>query len=153
MNQLDIQVATIASELPGRRQFQCWVDTALGVGAKDTEIVIRIVDEMESAQLNQQYRHKSGATNILSFPFESPPQMDLDLLGDLIVCAPVVAREAEQQRKKLHDHWAHIIVHGVLHLLGYDHIDDADAERMESLEIHILQQLNIPDPYLEKSKP
>ncbi len=153
MNRLDIQLATDAEGLPDRRQLQQWVDAALGENDTDNEIVIRIVDEAESAELNQQYRRKSGSTNILSFPFEAPPGLDLDLLGDLVVCAPVVAKEAEQQHKKLLDHWAHIVVHGVLHLLGYDHADDAEAERMESLEIEILQQLNIENPYLEDSNP
>ncbi|WP_407661370.1 rRNA maturation RNase YbeY [Methylomarinum vadi] len=150
---LEIQIATEMTELPDSDQFQQWVDAALGDSETDNEIVIRVVDEDESSQLNQQYRHKSGPTNILSFPFEAPPGMELELLGDLVVCAPVVAREAKRQQKKLLDHWAHIIVHGVLHLLGYDHIDDADAERMESLEINILQQLNIRNPYLEESEP
>nr|WP_031433741.1 rRNA maturation RNase YbeY [Methylomarinum vadi] len=153
MNLLEIQIATEMTELPDSDQFQQWVDAALGDSETDNEIVIRVVDEDESSQLNQQYRHKSGPTNILSFPFEAPPGMELELLGDLVVCAPVVAREAKRQQKKLLDHWAHIIVHGVLHLLGYDHIDDADAERMESLEINILQQLNIRNPYLEESEP
>ncbi len=153
MNRLDIQLATDAEGLPDRRQLQQWVDAALGESDSDNEIVIRIVDEAESAELNQQYRHKSGPTNILSFPFEAPPGLDLELLGDLVVCAPVVAKEAEQQHKKLLDHWAHIVVHGVLHLLGYDHVDDKDAERMESLEIKLLQQLNIENPYLEDSNP
>lgn len=153
MNLLDIQIATEMTELPDSGQFQQWVDAALGDSETDNEIVIRVVDEEESAQLNLQYRHKSGPTNVLSFPFEAPPGMELELLGDLVVCAPVVAREAKQQQKKLLDHWAHIIVHGVLHLLGYDHIEEADAERMESLEINILQQLNIRNPYLEESEP
>lgn len=153
MNQLDIQIASEARDLPTRDQFRRWVDAALRPVESDSEIVIRIVDEAESAQLNQQYRRKSGPTNILSFPFEAPPGPQLNLLGDLVVCAPVVAREALQQHKKLQDHWAHIIVHGVLHLLGYDHIEDKDAERMESLEINILQQLNIQNPYLEESEP
>ncbi|WP_349431629.1 rRNA maturation RNase YbeY [Methylomarinum sp. Ch1-1] len=149
MNQLDIQIATVAGGLPDRRKFQQWVDQALADVDTDTEIVIRIVDAAESAELNEQYRHKQGPTNILSFPFEAPPGIEMPLLGDLLVCAPVVAEEARQQQKKPYDHWAHIVVHGVLHLLGYDHIEETQAERMEALEIKILQHLNIQNPYLE----
>ena len=116
---------------------------------QDTEIVVRIVDEQESAELNEQYRHKQGPTNILSFPVEVPEGIELNLLGDLVICAPVVEKEALEQNKILAHHWAHIIVHGVLHLLGYDHIDDDEAEQMESKEIAILNKLNINNPYIE----
>lgn len=149
MNRLDIQIVSEVRELPENNQFQRWVDAVLSDDRTNAEIVIRIVDEAESAALNEQYRHKQGPTNILSFPFEAPPGVDMDLLGDLVVCAPVVAREAQQQHKPLCDHWAHIIVHGVLHLLGYDHIKDDEAEQMEALEIKILHFLNIQNPYLE----
>lgn len=149
MNQLDIQVVCEAQKLPEPGQLQRWVDVALGDYQASSEVVIRIVDEAESAALNEQYRHKQGSTNILSFPFEAPPGVEMDLLGDLVVCAPVVAREALQQHKALFDHWAHIIVHGVLHLLGYDHIEEDEAEEMEALEIKILHYLNIQNPYLE----
>lgn len=151
MNYIDIQIATAAS-YPEAQLFQCWVDAALVGRETDSEIVIRLVDDVESAELNQQYRHKSGPTNILSFPFEAPAGMDLDLLGDLVICAPLIAQEAEQQDKLAEHHWAHITVHGVLHLLGYDHIVEAEAERMEALEIKILSQLNIANPYREDSK-
>nr|WP_256969536.1 rRNA maturation RNase YbeY [Crenothrix polyspora] len=128
--------------------MQRWVDSALeGIG-HDTEIVIRIVDEQESQALNEQYRHKQGPTNILSFPVDVPDGIELDLLGDLVICAPVVAKEALEQQKALMDHWAHIVIHGVLHLLGYDHIDDSDADEMESKEIALLKQLHINNPYL-----
>jgi probable rRNA maturation factor len=111
--------------------------------------VIRLVDDAESAELNQQFRHKSGPTNILSFPFEVPNGMEMDLLGDLVICAPLIAREAEQQNKLAEHHWAHITVHGVLHLLGYDHVEEQDAEQMEALEIEILNGLDIANPYME----
>jgi probable rRNA maturation factor len=153
MNYLDIQIATEATDVPGEQQFQLWVDAALHGLEEDSEIVIRLVDEAESAELNQQYRHKAGPTNILSFPFEAPEGMELDLLGDLAICAPVVAAEAIQQHKLLAHHWAHITIHGVLHLLGYDHIEDEDAEEMEALEIDILNKLNIANPYQEESTP
>lgn len=151
MNYLDIQIATEATEIPSAELFQLWVDAALTVTDSDTELTIRLVDEKESADLNQQYRHKSGPTNILSFPFDPPPGMDMELLGDLVVCVPVIQQEAINQNKLINHHWAHIIIHGVLHLLGYDHIEEQDAEEMEALEIEILHTLNIANPYLEES--
>jgi probable rRNA maturation factor len=151
MTAIDIQVATTTTALPSSAQFQVWVDAALQGQALDSELLIRLVDGDESAALNQQYRHKTGPTNILSFPFEAPPGIELAMLGDLVMCVPVIVQEALQQAKPVEHHWAHITVHGVLHLLGYDHIDDAEAEQMEALEIEILQQFNIPNPYLEES--
>jgi probable rRNA maturation factor len=151
MNYLEIQLATSYADYPSEQQFQLWVDTVLQEDDQDSEIVIRLVDDQESAELNQQYRHKQGPTNILSFPFEAPDGFDTDLLGDLVICTPLIALEAQQQNKQLFDHWAHITIHGVLHLLGYDHIDDAEAEEMEALEIKILSRLNINNPYLEES--
>jgi probable rRNA maturation factor len=152
MNYLEIQLATSYADYPSEQQFQLWVDTVLQEDDQDSEIVIRLVDDQESAELNQQYRHKQGPTNILSFPFEAPDGFDTDLLGDLVICAPLISLEAQQQNKQLFDHWAHITIHGVLHLLGYDHIDDAEAEEMEALEIKILSRLNINNPYLEESE-
>jgi len=149
MNYLDIQTIFVSSGQPNQEQFQLWVDAALDDITQDTEVLIRIVDEQESAELNEQYRNKRGATNILSFPFEAPDiaGIESDLLGDLVICAPVLEREAREQNKTLADHWAHIVVHGVLHLLGYDHINDEDAEIMEHKETVILQKLNINNPY------
>lgn len=149
MNQIEIQAVFESADQPDRQQIQLWVDTALAGYDRDTEIVVRIVDEQESAELNEQYRHKQGPTNILSFPADLPEEVDLDLLGDLVICAPVLEKEALEQNKLLTHHWAHIIVHGVLHLLGYDHIDDNDAELMENKEIEILNKLNINNPYTE----
>ncbi|MBT9097334.1 rRNA maturation RNase YbeY [Methylovulum psychrotolerans] len=151
MNWIDVQRVFASDGQPDDASLQRWVDTALAALNEDTEIVVRIVGIEESAELNSYYRAKQGPTNILSFPFEAP---DIDgfesaLLGDLVVCAPVLATEAEQQGKPLLDHWAHIIIHGVLHLLGYDHIDEADAEEMENKEIVFLQQLTIRNPYLQ----
>jgi len=151
MNYLDIQLATSSADYPTEQQFQLWINTVLQEDDQDSEIVIRLVDDQESAELNQHYRHKQGPTNILSFPFEAPDGFDTDLLGDLVICAPLIGLEAQQQNKQLFDHWAHITIHGVLHLLGYDHIDDVDAEEMEALEIKILSRLNINNPYLEES--
>lgn len=147
MNVLDIQNVSQSAHVPNEQQLQTWVDTALTNYTADTEIVVRIVDEIESAALNSQYRHKQGATNILSFPTDLPEGIELDLLGDLVVCAPVLEREALQQQKPLTHHWAHIIIHGVLHLLGYDHLTDEDANLMESKEIALLHTLDIPNPY------
>jgi probable rRNA maturation factor len=152
---LDLQIALDDGEppspgLPDAQQLQQWTEAALdgaqyaGDGA---ELTIRIVGNAESAQLNQDYRQKQGPTNVLSFPFENPPGVQLPLLGDLVICAPVVQREAEEQGKQLHQHWAHMVVHGCLHLLGYDHIDTAEAETMENLEIRILKQLGYTNPY------
>ena len=147
MNEIEIQVAAQSEELPSADQLQRWVDAALADYGSDTELVVRIVEKEESSNLNEQYRHKQGPTNILSFPFEVPDGIHLNLLGDLVICAPVVAEEARAQDKPLENHWAHIVVHGILHLLGYDHIDEVDAEEMESKEVAILAQLNISNPY------
>ncbi|AWL11485.1 Endoribonuclease YbeY [Saliniradius amylolyticus] len=145
---IDLQVASEAADLPSEAQFQQWFSTTLKHLKRDSgEITVRIVDEDESQQLNLNYRGKDKPTNVLSFPFEAPPGIELDLLGDLVICAAVVAREAEQQHKSLHHHWAHMTVHGILHLLGYDHMEEDEAEQMESVEIAILNQLAIDDPY------
>ena len=113
----------------------------------DSELVIRIVDEQEMTGFNQQYRKKKGSTNILSFPFSAPDGIESLLLGDLLVCAPVVEKEAIQQNKTIQNHWAHLIVHGILHLIGYDHSDDVEAEEMETLEVNILKTIKIKNPY------
>ena len=153
MNYLEIQIATEATDYPSEQQFQQWVDAALAGREQDAEIVIRLVDDTESAALNEQYRHKSGPTNILSFPIDVPEVLELDLLGDLVINVPLINIEAVQQHKPVLHHWAHITVHGVLHLLGYDHIEAQDAEQMEALEIEILKQFNIANPYLEENVP
>ncbi len=150
MNFLDFQVVSESQQLPTPEQFKIWVDAVLTDTSQDSEIVIRIVDEAEMIQFNEQYRGKKGATNILSFPFDSPEGADSQLLGDLLVCAPIVELEAKQQNKALDHHWAHMIIHGVLHLIGYDHINDMDAEEMEALEIKILIKIKIDNPYEEQ---
>ncbi|WP_036115015.1 MULTISPECIES: rRNA maturation RNase YbeY [Luteibacter] len=151
MSQLDVAVgyATARKGVPAPASFRRWVEAALK-GArrrKGTELSIRIVDAEEGQSLNLQFRGKDYATNVLSFPAELPPGVDLPLIGDLVICAPVVTREAAEQGKKAADHWAHLTVHGTLHLLGYDHIDDAEAETMEALETRVLAGLGIADPY------
>ena len=148
MNQIEVQSNSKSNSQPDQVHIQQWVDAALEDFGDDVEIVVRIVDEQESADLNERYRHKQGPTNILSFPVEIPEGIDLNLLGDLVICAPVLEKEALEQRKALPDHWAHIVVHGVLHLLGYDHIEDGESEVMENKEITILNKLNINNPYI-----
>ena len=145
---LDLQLATTAADAPTQAQFQQWLDAAVLPFQAEAEVTIRVVDEAESQQLNFDYREKDKPTNVLSFPFQQPPGMELPLLGDLVICAQVVAKEAAEQGKPLAAHWAHMVVHGCLHLLGFDHINDADAEEMEAEEILILQSLGLPNPYL-----
>ena len=147
MNTLDIQIASQSKQLPSTQQFQQWVDTVLSDQSQHSEIVIRLIDEAEMISFNQQYRHKTGSTNILSFPFDAPEPIESDLLGDLLICPAVIEIEAQQQHKQLTHHWAHIVIHGLLHLLGYDHINDTDATEMESLEIKLLQKITINNPY------
>ncbi len=149
MNQVEIQYIDRTVYSPSCNQFQEWVDAVLSEFEKQSEIVIRIVGTEESALLNERYRHKTGPTNILSFTYDAPEGVDLDLLGDLVICAPVLEKEAAEQKKEPDHHWAHIVIHGVLHLLGYDHINDHDAEMMESKEIGILKKLKINNPYQE----
>ncbi|WP_448098429.1 rRNA maturation RNase YbeY [Luteibacter yeojuensis] len=142
--------ATSRRGVPAPASFRRWVEAALK-GArrrKATEVSIRIVDADEGRALNLQYRGRDYATNVLSFPADLPPGLKLPLIGDLVICAPVVAREAAEQGKKPADHWAHLTIHGTLHLLGYDHTEEAEAEAMESLETRVLAGLGIADPYL-----
>jgi probable rRNA maturation factor len=145
---LDLQQACDAPNLPTYKQFQRWVDTALNSYKKDFEVTIRLVEVRESQSLNLQYRKKDKPTNVLSFPFEVPEGIELDLLGDLVICAEVVAQEANVQHKTFDNHWAHMVIHGCLHLLGYDHIDDVEATEMEALETKLLKSLEISDPYI-----
>lgn len=146
---LDLQLASEAQNLPTEAQFQQWLEAAILPFQEIAEVTVRIVDEEESQQLNFDYREKDKPTNVLSFPFELPPGVEeLPLLGDLVICAQVVAVEAKEQGKELHHHWAHMVVHGCLHLLGFDHINDEDAQQMEAEEILILQQLGIKNPYI-----
>ncbi len=155
-NVLDLQVACSSNNIPTKQQFQLWVDIALDLAHKhlktnncqtDYELTLRIVSKKESQCLNAQYRTQDKPTNVLSFPFEVPEGITLNLLGDLIICADIIAIEAKDQRKSNIDHWAHIVIHGCLHLLGFDHISDIEALEMESLEIEILATLNIKEPY------
>jgi probable rRNA maturation factor len=133
---------------PTATEVQLWAEAALQSLDQDSvSLSVRVVDAQEITELNQRYRSKSGPTNVLSFPFEDPPGVDSDELGDVVVCAPVVEREALEQGKTTEEHWAHMVVHGVLHLCGYDHIEDDDAEKMENEETRILTGLGFPAPY------
>jgi probable rRNA maturation factor len=153
--ELDYQIALAGQnsastkDLPSKQQLHDWVSAALEQAEYQhpAQLTIRVVDGEEMTQLNQTYRHKDGATNVLSFPFEAPAQVPLPLLGDVVICAPVVAQEAQQQQKTLIQHWAHMVVHGVLHLLGYDHITEIQAQKMEHMEIAILSRLGFANPY------
>ncbi|MFV8783568.1 rRNA maturation RNase YbeY [Microbulbifer sp. SA54] len=145
--ELDVQRATTLPNLPQDHDLLRWATAAVGEHRQEAEISLRIVDEDESQALNAQYRGKDKPTNVLSFPADIPPELGLPLLGDLVICAQVVAREAEQQHKALPAHWAHMVVHGTLHLLGYDHIEDDEAEIMENLETRIMARMGFSDPY------
>lgn len=143
--ELEVQNAVDGSVSPAL--FERWVTAALQARGDAVEVVIRVVDEAEGRTLNQVWRGHDKATNVLSFPADLPAELDVPLLGDIVLCAPVVAREAQEQHKELLDHYAHLTVHGVLHLLGLDHEDDEQAMVMETLEREVLASLGIDDPY------
>jgi len=148
---IDLQIACEQeSGLPTAEQIEQWATAAVQPQSDEVEITVRIVDEAESHELNLNYRGKDRPTNVLSFPFECPDEVELPLLGDLVICRQVVEREAQEQDKPLMAHWAHMVVHGSLHLLGYDHIEDDEAEEMESLETQIMIGLGFADPYLSE---
>jgi probable rRNA maturation factor len=151
---LEVDNVSTCSKIPLEDHFQQWIDSAIATlnpSDKHRHIAIRIVDEPESAQLNKEYRGNDKPTNVLSFPSNLPAELLAQLpehpMGDLVICALVVEKEAQTQQKELKSHWAHMVIHGTLHLAGYDHQVDAEAEIMESLEIQILSTLNIEDPY------
>jgi len=144
--ELDIQNAC-SRAIPEEEDFARWIEAALDGERDDAEVSLRIVDADEITALNHQYRGKNYATNVLSFPADLPEELELPLLGDIVVCAEVVEREALEQHKPSAAHWAHMVVHGTLHLLGYDHIDDDEADAMEGREIEILERLNFSNPY------
>ena len=148
---IDLQIACEQeSGLPTAEQIEQWATAAIQPQSNEVEMTVRIVDEAESHELNLNYRGKDRPTNVLSFPFECPDEVELPLLGDLVICRQVVEREAQEQDKPLMAHWAHMVVHGSLHLLGYDHIEDDEAEEMESLETQIMTGLGFADPYLSE---
>jgi probable rRNA maturation factor len=160
---IDLQIASDHAALPTLAQLEQWAQLALQSPKSEAEITIRVVDDAESHELNLQYRGKDKPTNVLSFAFEEPqfddPELaaqmaaelgDVDYLGDLVINAQLVALEATQQLKSVEDHWAHLVIHGTLHLQGFDHIEEAEAQAMETLEAALLSTLNIPNPYVAK---
>jgi len=149
--QLDIQNAS-AEPVPDEDDIRRWIEAALATSGRDqTEISLRLVDTDEMAKLNSDYRGKAGPTNVLSFPADLPAELELPLLGDIVICAPVVYAEAAQQGKSPAAHWAHMAVHGTLHLLGYDHIEEHEAHEMEALETAVLATLNFPCPWSDQT--
>ncbi|RLA28766.1 MAG: rRNA maturation RNase YbeY [Gammaproteobacteria bacterium] len=157
---VDVQIASSVESIPDEKSIHSWIEEAIGssgrAGESSREISVRVVDEEEGRTLNNQFRQKDKATNVLSFPAvgagESglPPELS-QALGDIVICGPVVEREAAEQGKEVASHWAHLLVHGTLHLLGYDHEADVDANVMEKLETKILAARGIADPYTEQS--
>jgi probable rRNA maturation factor len=144
--ELEIQNVTSFRPVPGDEQFRLWVEAALQ-GATEAVLTLRLVDDGESRKLNERYRGKNRPTNVLSFPADLPEELGIPLLGDIVICAPLVGAEAEAQQKPVQSHWAHLTIHGVLHLLGYDHQEKKAAEEMEALEADLLHSLGIRNPY------
>ncbi len=149
--ELELQSTREMAKVPPEEDFRRWVEAALAGRLAEAELVIRLVDEAESRDLNSRYRGIDAPTNILSFPASIPEVVETTLLGDLVIAAPIVEREAQQQGKTVEAHWAHLVVHGVLHLLQYTHQDEHDAAIMEGLEQGILAGLGFPDPYAEST--
>ena len=162
MIQVDLQraCASASTTVPELQDFTRWVGLAvchdhgdsahIKTGHTETEIElgIRLVDEEESRALNRQYRGKDRPTNILSFPADFPKGVEVPLLGDLVICVPLVEQEAGQQQNSPQAPWAHLVIHGTLHLLGYDHMEAQESAVMEAREVELLRQLGYPDPYL-----
>ena len=151
--QIDIESNSQSLQIPPLAELERWVGAALhSQELKVAEVSIYIVDEEEGQELNEQYRGKDYPTNVLSFPADIAKEVGIPLLGDLVVCAPIVEREAKEQGKTLQAHWAHMLVHGTLHLLGFDHIEDTEAETMETLETQIVTGLGYPAPYQDNTE-
>ena len=149
---IDVQVGGTRTGLPSVAKLRHWARSALAGRRRAAELSIRIVDAAESRALNRRYRGKDRPTNVLAFPAELPPELELPLLGDLVICRDVVEAEAAAQHKPLDAHWAHMVVHGTLHLVGYDHESDDEAATMEAAEAEVLAELGWPDPYLEREE-
>ena len=149
--QVEVQIASGSEDVPSTTELACWARAA-GAASVDAsaECTLRVVDEREGILLNERYRLGKGATNVLAFPFESPPGVSVSLLGDVVLCAPVAHREAREQEIEIRAHWAHLVVHGVLHLLGHDHRFEEEAARMRTEESRILDALGFVDPYREE---
>lgn len=149
--EVEVQIASGSEDVPSTSELARWARAAgsASVGVS-TECTLRVVNEREGTLLNERYRAGRGATNVLAFPFESPPGVSLPLLGDVVLCAPVAHREAREQEVEVRAHWAHLVVHGVLHLLGHDHQFEEEAARMRAEESRILDVLGFADPYREE---
>ena len=144
---VEVQRACAAPGVPPPAKLVEWAEAALDGRGDGAHMTVRVVDETEGAALNARYRGRTGATNVLAFGFDAPEVPFVRILGDIVVCAPVAAREAREHSKRLDAHWAHLVVHGTLHLLGYGHDEPGDAAEMETLEREILDRLGYPDPY------
>ena len=146
--QIDIEVNSQHPLIPSQEKCEAWITAVLQhQKLNNAEVSVYVVDEDEGRQINRDYRGKDYATNVLSFPADIPEEVGVPLLGDLVICAPVIEREAKEQNKDINAHWAHMLVHGSLHLLGYDHMEETEADLMEELETRLLQQLGFPPPY------
>ena len=146
-HEVAVQVACQEDDLPDPAKLRTWARAAVGKQREYAELTIRVVDEGEISELNERYRKRSGVTNVLSFPFDAPEEVDIPLLGDIVICAPVVRREAGEQSKNVDAHWAHMVVHGTLHLLGFNHEKPSEAREMEAIETRILADLGFDNPY------
>jgi probable rRNA maturation factor len=144
---IGVQQASLGWTVPESRALRSWTRAALAGRRTEAALTVRVVGEEESAALNGRFRGKNGPTNVLSFASEGIESIDPAFLGDVVICAPLVIHEARKQRKAVEAHWAHLVVHGVLHLLGFDHDRPAQAAQMEGLEIEILARLGFSDPY------
>jgi probable rRNA maturation factor len=150
---IDIEINSINKHIPSVENIEHWISVALHSDELvNAEVSVYIVDEIESQELNLQYRAINKPTNVLSFPADIHEAVGVPLLGDLVICAPIVEREAAEQGKSLNAHWAHMLIHGTLHLLGYDHIEDDEADVMEALETYLITQMNFPAPYIAISE-
>ncbi len=144
--EVDVQYACTAVSPPTIDQIRAWA-TAARIGQRRAAVVVRIVDAAEGTELNARYRHQDHATNVLTFPFYAPPEVKSTLLGDVVLCGPVIAREAAEQGKTAPAHWAHMVIHAMLHLQGYDHACEHGARAMEALETEIMVRLGYRNPY------
>lgn len=147
MVSVEVQYAANDMNAPGEENFQQWSAIIPVKNNDQQEASIRIVEEDEIAELNMRFRKKVGSTNVLAFPAEYPPGVELNFIGDIVICAPVVIKQAQEQGKSVESHWAHMMLHGILHLQGYDHIEAQDAEIMEALEVQFMTKLGYPNPY------
>ncbi|MEE9159231.1 MAG: rRNA maturation RNase YbeY [Gammaproteobacteria bacterium] len=145
--EIDVQYAVMADGLPSVSDIETWIGAVVRGRRKNVQLTVRIVDEEEGTELNERWRQARGPTNVLSFPSEGLEAIAPDLLGDVVICAPVVESEAREQGKSLTAHWTHMVIHGTLHLLGFDHVDEDHAREMELLEAQILKELGYSDPY------